>query len=411
MLSTPPSSSARPQSSSTDSEQPTHFEIVDIAVNLSDEKFDGYYALAQETKRLHAPDHAQMLARTFDLVHRIPVLTSGGRTTSPQQPPPRDLLSHVDVHIPCCLTSGGGLLYIEKTLRLMNLLDPKGERLFTCVGVHPTMVKEFLFLPEELVEKGPGDFRISVRPEVMERWLSFERAEGTNEDLLRADDDDYLSADQSDAGQRRIIVDGPADGRRPDSSAAKNRGKKGKGKKASSVRPTSPQKTSVGVYGFSDDRVHRHFAATDPALKDHPQRHLDLLRGILQDDAETFRTTGRRRIRAVGEMGLDWQRTNYCGADLQKRFFRLQIPLAIEFDLPIFAHIRGPGCYEMFFDVLAQGLADCNADETKLRGGRIGYEVCGTYSWRKGGRIPVLLVQLCGRRFRDKLRTSRLFPL
>ena len=45
-------------------------------------------------------------------------------------------------------TNGGALEWIKKTLWLSERFDPSAQFLETCVGVHPTMVKEFLFLPE-----------------------------------------------------------------------------------------------------------------------------------------------------------------------------------------------------------------------------------------------------------------------
>ena len=42
-------------------------------------------------------------------------------------------------------------------------------------------------------------------------------------------------------------------------------------------------------------------------------------------------------------------RRKFCALPLQRRFFALQLPLALESDLPLYAHVRGEGCCEKFF--------------------------------------------------------------
>ena len=43
---------------------------------------------------------------------------------------------------------------------------------------------------------------------------------------------------------------------------------------------------------------------------------------------------------AIGECGLDYARTQFCAADVQRRFFEAQLALAAETGLPLFLHLR-----------------------------------------------------------------------
>ena len=65
------------------------------------------------------------------------------------------------------------------------------------------------------------------------------------------------------------------------------------------------------VYGLENDLVHRYFA---PFFPDHPEQHLERLRGFLRTDqekADRLGTRGKRRVVAVGEMGLDFVQSKY----------------------------------------------------------------------------------------------------
>ncbi|CAD7930034.1 unnamed protein product [Amoebophrya sp. A25] len=341
---------------------PSYLEVVDIAFNFADEKYDGVYF----GKQRHPPDHAKVIARMFDAVRYFPAppgrdkqemkTKTSGLTTSSFPPGTASTSSASSAtpiyaagsiaakvlggktgkkdglnggkiadrngikggneavapsasstppaldQLPCvlrrALVQGGGLEWIKKTFWLAERFDPTCNSLFTCVGVHPTMVKEFLFLPERF---DPQTGKIAIQPEL----LQYVRHRGTS-----------------------------SSGGRPISGAAQEEGKGDK-----------DGKVEVSGYGFSDSRIHKRFE--DPA---YATKHLDALRAFFLDPAT------RRRVRAVGEIGLDYERTKFCPLEIQRRFLALQLPLAFEFDLPLYIHVRGAGCAKEFMDTLRRNL-------------------------------------------------------
>ena len=61
-----------------------------------------------------------------------------------------------------------------------------------------------------------------------------------------------------------------------------------------------------------------------------------------------------KNIVAIGECGLDYYHGNEKGKELQKKAFRQQIELALEYQLPLMLHIRpSEGTYDAYEDVLA----------------------------------------------------------
>mmetsp|Transcript_26064 Transcript_26064/g.65714 ORF Transcript_26064/g.65714 Transcript_26064/m.65714 type:complete len:629 (+) Transcript_26064:250-2136(+) len=250
-------------------------EVVDIALNLADVKYDGRY----DNRSLHAPDHAQVLYRAFYF----------GRYFE---------------NLPCsvgrCMVSGGGLEWIRKAYWLMEKHDPGGKLLKTCIGVHPTMVKEFLFLPEKFF---PETGTVEVHPPELREW----RPPGA----------------AAAASSRGTII----------SKGGNN-----------SMNYNKP--VEVSNYGFADSRIHEHFQ--DPC---YAERHLQLLKTEFLSHPER-----RRRVVAIGEIGLDYERTKFCPIDLQRRFLELQLPLAAEYDLPLYIHVRGEGCAAEFVQILERVL-------------------------------------------------------
>ena len=51
----------------------------------------------------------------------------------------------------------------------------------------------------------------------------------------------------------------------------------------------------------------------------------------------------------------------------RKKAFSLQIPLALEFDLPLYAHARDAGCVDDFFHLLKEALAQASGNAVTYR--------------------------------------------
>ncbi|CCM03114.1 uncharacterized protein FIBRA_05235 [Fibroporia radiculosa] len=65
------------------------------------------------------------------------------------------------------------------------------------------------------------------------------------------------------------------------------------------------------------------------------QAYLAALDALIEGNLE-----GKGRVVAVGECGLDYDRTHFAAPDVQKRNFRLQLSLAKKHHLPLFLHSR-----------------------------------------------------------------------
>jgi TatD DNase family protein len=77
-----------------------------------------------------------------------------------------------------------------------------------------------------------------------------------------------------------------------------------------------------------------------------------------------FAIEGKKQgiIRAIGEIGLDCDRLHFAPADVQRKYFRLQLEHLTDLDLPFFLHSRA--AHLDFKTILAQG----TGGGTKLRG-------------------------------------------
>ncbi|OII76793.1 hypothetical protein cand_024700 [Cryptosporidium andersoni] len=62
-------------------------------------------------------------------------------------------------------------------------------------------------------------------------------------------------------------------------------------------------------------------------------KYLDKLKQII--------ISNRNRVVALGEFGLDSDRTQFCPIEIQIRYFEFQLSLLENFKLPLFLHIRG----------------------------------------------------------------------
>lgn len=72
---------------------------------------------------------------------------------------------------------------------------------------------------------------------------------------------------------------------------------------------------------------------------ENPMGHLNSLRKLVQ------KGLNEGIIKAFGEIGLDYDRLHYTPKEKQIEFFKLQLQLACEFNLPLFLHMRN-ACYD-----------------------------------------------------------------
>ncbi|QPG74209.1 hypothetical protein FOA43_001533 [Brettanomyces nanus] len=94
-------------------------------------------------------------------------------------------------------------------------------------------------------------------------------------------------------------------------------------------------------------------------FEDNPESHLSQLRNLITEYSHTG------LIRAIGEIGLDYDRLNYAPADKQRVYFELQLKLACEFDLPLFLHMRS-ACDD-FLDILIPFIDHTRDDGLELK--------------------------------------------
>lgn len=77
---------------------------------------------------------------------------------------------------------------------------------------------------------------------------------------------------------------------------------------------------------------------------DGPSSYLEDLRNLIKSDKD--------KVVAVGELGLDYDRTQFCPIETQKIYFREQLSLAESTGLPLFLHCRA--AWTDFFDIMQQ---------------------------------------------------------
>ncbi|KAK5649110.1 hypothetical protein RI129_004002 [Pyrocoelia pectoralis] len=77
----------------------------------------------------------------------------------------------------------------------------------------------------------------------------------------------------------------------------------------------------------------------------HPTRCLEFEENCANPDEyleklQEVASTNRDKIVAIGECGLDYDRTQFCPIDIQKKYFEKQLHLAQFLNLPLFLHCR-----------------------------------------------------------------------
>ncbi|RZC32284.1 deoxyribonuclease TATDN1, partial [Asbolus verrucosus] len=67
-------------------------------------------------------------------------------------------------------------------------------------------------------------------------------------------------------------------------------------------------------------------------FQENSSSYLTALQQVIQDDC--------KKVVAIGECGLDYDRIQFCPKETQKKYFELQLNLSKTFDLPLFLHCR-----------------------------------------------------------------------
>jgi TatD DNase family protein len=84
----------------------------------------------------------------------------------------------------------------------------------------------------------------------------------------------------------------------------------------------------------------------------HPTRAQELEQGGEQYMKQLLdlAQANRDKVVAIGELGLDWDRLQFCPKDIQLKWFEAQLTLAEQTGLPLFLHMRN--CADDFFPIL-----------------------------------------------------------
>lgn len=77
---------------------------------------------------------------------------------------------------------------------------------------------------------------------------------------------------------------------------------------------------------------------------DNPMDYLSILKAFIDEN--------KGQVVALGELGLDYDRTQFCSIETQKKYFSMQLELATETNLPLFLHSRN--CASDFIDIISK---------------------------------------------------------
>lgn len=96
--------------------------------------------------------------------------------------------------------------------------------------------------------------------------------------------------------------------------------------------------------------VHPCSANSFEEYPDGPDALLQEIRKLAQESRDSGKTT------AFGEFGLDYDRLHYCDKETQLKYFKKQLDIAIELQMPLFLHSRAAA--EDFSAILRERLDD-----------------------------------------------------
>lgn len=89
------------------------------------------------------------------------------------------------------------------------------------------------------------------------------------------------------------------------------------------------------------------------------KKYLGALDQLIAED----QASGQRRVVAVGECGLDYDRLSHCNKETQLRYFPPQLELATKYKLPLFLHSRTPQAHVDFVQIIRAHEARHTAEE------------------------------------------------
>ncbi|THH33445.1 hypothetical protein EUX98_g734 [Antrodiella citrinella] len=99
------------------------------------------------------------------------------------------------------------------------------------------------------------------------------------------------------------------------------------------------------------------------SFKGGPEKYLQQL-----DKLIASHLTGSGRVVAVGECGLDYDRTHFSSAEVQRKHFRSQLSLAKKYHLPLFLHSRA--AHDDFVKILREeGFGEDGGRSVGAKGG------------------------------------------
>ncbi|OEH78056.1 family domain-containing protein [Cyclospora cayetanensis] len=112
----------------------------------------------------------------------------------------------------------------------------------------------------------------------------------------------------------------------------------------------APSSTTSGIESEFFDSFAAKVEEAGLRLSEYPEVYVQRLFEVHQELQRDQQRQRKRRIVAVGEIGLDYDRLHFCDAPTQKQCFELQLALCHTSRLPLFLHMRNAA--SDFIDIL-----------------------------------------------------------